>query len=107
MSRGDIDAMMMAWLPETHADYYKRVEGKVENLGPLYEGAKLGWIVPDYIPESEVSSIEDLKKPEVREKLKGEIQGSIRARASPACRRKRSRNMGWITSSIFRARRQC
>ena len=75
VSRGDIDAMMMAWLPETHADYYKRVEDKVENLGPLYEGAKLGWIVPDYIPESEISSIEDLKKPEVREKLKGEIQG--------------------------------
>ncbi|WP_448785319.1 glycine betaine ABC transporter substrate-binding protein [Brucella intermedia] len=75
VSRGDIDAMMMAWLPETHADYYKRIEGKVENLGPLYEGAKLGWIVPAYIPESEISSIEDLKKPEVREKLKGEIQG--------------------------------
>src|SRR5690606_31574359 len=74
VSRGDIDAMMMAWLPETHADYYKRIEGKVENLGPLYEGAKLGWIVPAYIPESEISSIEDLKKPEVREKLKGEIQ---------------------------------
>lgn len=75
VSRGDIDAMMMAWLPETHADYYKRIEDKVENLGPLYEGAKLGWIVPTYIPESEISSIEDLKKPEVREKLKGEIQG--------------------------------
>lgn len=75
VSRGDIDAMMMAWLPETHADYYKRIEDKVENLGPLYEGAKLGWIVPTYIPESEISSIEDLKKPEVREKLKGGIQG--------------------------------
>ncbi|MFD1198686.1 glycine betaine ABC transporter substrate-binding protein [Brucella gallinifaecis] len=75
VSRGDVDAMLMAWLPETHADYYKRVEDKVENLGPLYEGAKLGWIVPDYIPESEISSIEDLKKPEIREKLKGEIQG--------------------------------
>ncbi|MFC0243944.1 glycine betaine ABC transporter substrate-binding protein [Falsochrobactrum ovis] len=75
VSRGDIDAMMMAWLPETHADYYKRIEDKVDNLGPLYEGAKLGWIVPTYIPESEISSIEDLKKPEIREKLKGEIQG--------------------------------
>lgn len=75
VSRGDIDAMMMAWLPETHADYYKRIEDKVDNLGPLYEGAKLGWIVPTYIPESEISSIEDLNKPEIREKLKGEIQG--------------------------------
>src|SRR5690606_25419859 len=75
VSRGDIDAMMMAWLPETHADYYKRIEDKVDNLGPLYEGAKLGWIVPTYIPESEISSIEDLKKPKIREKIKGEIQG--------------------------------
>ncbi len=33
VSRGDIDAMMMAWLPETHADYYKRVEGKVGKSG--------------------------------------------------------------------------
>lgn len=75
VSRGDLDAMMMAWLPQTHADYYKRVEGKVENLGPLYEGAKLGWIVPDYIPKSEINSIEDLKKPEVEKKLNGQIQG--------------------------------
>src|SRR5690349_6816329 len=44
VSRGDLDAMMMAWLPETHADYFKRVEDKVETLGSVYEGAKLGWV---------------------------------------------------------------
>lgn len=75
VSRGDIDAMMMAWLPETHADYFKRVESKVETLGTVYDGAKLGWVVPQYIPESEISSIEDLKKDEVKEKLGGEVQG--------------------------------
>ncbi|WOC15728.1 glycine betaine ABC transporter substrate-binding protein [Pseudochrobactrum sp. MP213Fo] len=75
VSRGDLDAMMMAWLPQTHADYYKRVEGKVEDLGPLYEGAKLGWVVPTTIPESDIKSIEDLKKPDIQEKLKGQIQG--------------------------------
>ncbi len=75
VSRGDLDAMMMAWLPATHEDYYKRVESKVENLGPVYEGAKLGWVVPAYIPESEINSIEDLKKAEIQEKLKGQIQG--------------------------------
>ncbi len=75
VSRGDLDAMMMAWLPATHADYYKRVEGKVEDLGPLYEGAKLGWVVPAYVPESDIKSIEDLKKAEIHEKLKGQIQG--------------------------------
>lgn len=75
VSRGDLDAMLMAWLPATHADYYKRVEGKVEDLGSLYEGAKLGWVVPALIPESDIKSIEDLKKPDIREKLKGQIQG--------------------------------
>ncbi len=75
VSRGDLDAMLMAWLPATHADYYKRVESKVDNLGSVYEGAKLGWVVPDYIPESEVSSIEDLKKESVHKKLNGTIQG--------------------------------
>lgn len=75
VSRGDLDAMMMAWLPQTHADYFAKVEDKVETLGTVYDGAKLGWVVPAYIPESEISSIEDLKKPEVQEKLAGTVQG--------------------------------
>lgn len=75
LTRGDIDLMMMAWLPETHADYYERVKDDVEIIGTIYDGAKLGWVVPAYIPESEIASIEDLKKPEVREKLDGTVQG--------------------------------
>lgn len=75
VSRGDLDAMMMAWLPQTHADYFKRVENRVETLGTIYDGAKLGWVVPAYIPESEIASIEDLKKPEVQKKLSGTVQG--------------------------------
>lgn len=75
VSRGNLDAMMMAWLPQTHAEYYAKVKDRVEPLGTVYDGAKLGWIVPDYIPESEVASIEDLKKPEVKEKLSGTVQG--------------------------------
>ncbi|MGF9566455.1 glycine betaine ABC transporter substrate-binding protein [Neorhizobium sp. JUb45] len=75
VSRGDIDAMMMAWLPATHADYFDKVKNRVETLGTVYDGAKLGWVVPAYIPESEIASIEDLKKPEVQEKLSKAIQG--------------------------------
>ncbi len=75
VSRGDLDAMMMAWLPQTHADYYEKVKDKVETLGTVYDGAKLGWVVPAYIPESEIASIEDLKKPEVQKKLAGIVQG--------------------------------
>ncbi len=75
VSRGDIDVMMMAWLPQTHADYFKRVEGKVETLGSVYEGAKLGWVVPAYIPQDAISSIEDLKTDDVKGKLGATVQG--------------------------------
>ncbi len=72
---GDIDAMMMAWLPATHEDYYEEVASNVENLGVLYNGARLGWVVPDYIPESQLSSLSDLSNETVREELDGRITG--------------------------------
>ena len=75
VEKGDLDLMMMAWLPDTHADYYEKVAGKVIDLGPMYTGAKLGWVVPNYIPEDQVKTIADLKKPEVAEKLDNKIQG--------------------------------
>lgn len=75
VARGDIDMMLMAWLPNTHADYWAKVKNKVTDLGILYRGASLGWVVPDYVPKSELNSIADLKKPAVRDKLDGKIQG--------------------------------
>jgi len=75
VAAGDIDMMLMAWLPGTHADYMDRVGQDIVNLGPLYGNARLGWVVPDYIPEEELGSIEDLKKDSVREELDGQITG--------------------------------
>ena len=75
LASGDIDMMLMAWLPGTHADYMDRVGQDVVNLGPLYGNARLGWVVPDYIPEDELGSIEDLKKDSVRDRLDGRITG--------------------------------
>ncbi|HKX43753.1 MAG TPA: glycine betaine ABC transporter substrate-binding protein [Burkholderiaceae bacterium] len=75
LQRGQIDLMLMAWLPGTHKGYWEKVKDDVEDLGALYTGAKLGWAVPDEIPVSTLRSIEDLAKPEVREKLGGRIQG--------------------------------
>lgn len=46
---GNVDAMVTAWLPVTHADYYARVKNRVEDLGPIVGGAKLGWAVPAYV----------------------------------------------------------
>ena len=75
LAGGDIDMMLMSWQPGTHADYIEKHAGDFVNLGPLYTHARLGWIVPTYVPESELSSIEDLKKDSVREKLDGTITG--------------------------------
>jgi len=75
LATGSIDVMLMSWQPDTHADYTEQTCNDVVNIGLLYTHARLGWAVPTYIPESEVSSIEDLNKPEVREKLDGTITG--------------------------------
>jgi glycine betaine/proline transport system substrate-binding protein len=75
LERGQIDLMLMAWLPGTHKAYYDKVKGTVEDLGALYTDAKLGWAVPADIPVATLKTIDDLKKPEVMEKLGGKIQG--------------------------------
>jgi glycine betaine/proline transport system substrate-binding protein len=75
LQRGQIDLMLMAWLPGTHKSYWEKVQGDVEDLGALYTDAKLGWAVPDEIPAGTLRTIADLAKPEVREKLGGRIQG--------------------------------
>lgn len=75
VASGDIDVMLMSWLPGTHSDDMDKVGGDVVNLGILYDHARLGWVVPGYVPADQVSSIEDLGKPAVREKLGGRITG--------------------------------
>lgn len=75
LSTEDIDLMLMAWLPTTHQNYWKKFADKVVNLGPIYTRARLGWVVPDYIPEDQLSSISDLTDPEVADKLDKKITG--------------------------------
>ncbi|BBD07042.1 glycine betaine ABC transporter substrate-binding protein [Desulfovibrio ferrophilus] len=67
---GDVDGMVTAWLPVTHADYLAKVKDKVENLGPIVGGAKLGWAVPSYV---KAESIADLNK--YADKFDGRIIG--------------------------------
>nr|WP_295825973.1 glycine betaine ABC transporter substrate-binding protein [uncultured Azospirillum sp.] len=75
IASGKLDAMLMSWQPLTHKPYLDKVGKDVVDLGPIYTRARLGWVVPDYIPVDQVKSIEDLKKPEVQQKLGGKIQG--------------------------------
>jgi glycine betaine/proline transport system substrate-binding protein len=75
IATGDIDVMLMSWQPTTHEDYVKKVGDKGFDLGLLYTNAKLGWVVPAYVPVEQVKTIDDLKKPEVREKLDATVTG--------------------------------
>ncbi len=56
---GDVDGMVTAWLPVTHADYMERVKDKVEDLGPIVGGAKLGWAVPTYVTIDSIAELND------------------------------------------------
>ena len=57
LGTGDVDAMVTAWLPVTHADYYAKVKDSVEKVSVISGGAKLGWAVPAYVT---IDSIEEL-----------------------------------------------
>ncbi|MDQ0918017.1 glycine betaine/proline transport system substrate-binding protein [Paenibacillus sp. V4I5] len=58
ISDGSADAMVAAWLPTTHKDYFDKYAGKIEDLGANLNGTKLGLVVPKYM---NIDSIEDLK----------------------------------------------
>ena len=74
VARGDLDLMLMAWLPGTHRDYWERVRDQVLDLGPMYSG-KLGWVVPDYVPANELNSISDLRDPNLAKRFGNRVQG--------------------------------
>jgi glycine betaine/proline transport system substrate-binding protein len=75
VARGDLDLMVGGWLPVTHGTYYSRYKNDMDDVTVIYTGGKNGWAVPSYVPESELSSIADLNKPEVKSKLNSTIQG--------------------------------
>ncbi|SDH18197.1 glycine betaine/proline transport system substrate-binding protein [Alteribacillus persepolensis] len=58
IAEDEADAMVAAWLPATHEQYYNDYEGEFEDLGVNLEGAKIGLVVPEYV---EADSIEDLQ----------------------------------------------
>ncbi|QDP42069.1 glycine betaine ABC transporter substrate-binding protein [Radiobacillus deserti] len=61
IATGDGDASLAPWMPVTHGDFYKKFEGKFEDLGENLVGAKIGLVVPKYM---DIDSIEDLKPAE-------------------------------------------
>ncbi|CRM35764.1 MULTISPECIES: glycine betaine ABC transporter substrate-binding protein [Pseudomonas] len=58
VATGKLDAMLSAWLPVTHGEYWTKNKDKVVDYGPNFKDAKIGLIVPEYV---KAKSIEDLK----------------------------------------------
>lgn len=61
VSTGDADASLSPWIPTTHGALYKEYEGEFVDLGPSYEGTKIGLAVPAYM---ETDSLEDFEPAE-------------------------------------------
>lgn len=72
LANSDLDAIVCAWLPTTHQDYYAKTKDKLDDLGPNMREAKLGLAVPDYV---EITSIADLADPETAKQFEDRIIG--------------------------------
>ncbi len=59
LARGGIDMSLNAWLPKTHEEALKRYIHKIDQVGKVYSGGKLGLIVPHYAT-NQFQSIGDL-----------------------------------------------
>lgn len=68
----DVDAMVCAWLPVVHKNYYDKVKNQVVNLGPNMKGTKIGLVVPDYV---KIDSIADLENEKTAKKFDNRIVG--------------------------------
>jgi glycine betaine/proline transport system substrate-binding protein len=58
VATGKLDAMLSAWLPVTHGEYWTKNKDQVVDYGPNFKDAKIGLIVPEYV---KAKSIADLK----------------------------------------------
>lgn len=75
VANGDCDFFLGSWQPETQKSYVKKYGPDMIDMGMLYNGGRLGWAVPDYVPEDTVRTIGDLDQEAVAEKLDGRITG--------------------------------
>ncbi|MTI84703.1 MAG: glycine betaine ABC transporter substrate-binding protein [Firmicutes bacterium] len=70
VAQGDFDFMVAAWLPGTHKNYWADFKDQVVDLGPNFEGAKIGLVVPEYV---NIDSIAEMNS--AADKFDGAITG--------------------------------
>jgi glycine betaine/proline transport system substrate-binding protein len=78
LGAGEVDLLVAAWLPHGHAVYWEQYGDRAVAIAVLYEGARFEWMVPTYVPENAVVSVEDLTKPGVLARMEHRIQGTGR-----------------------------
>ncbi|KAJ3008819.1 hypothetical protein HKX48_008326 [Thoreauomyces humboldtii] len=71
---GEID-LLLGWLETSHGRYLDAYRDRALVLPNAVYSPYCIWGVPDYIPESVVSSVEDLRKPGVRDVMQKCIRG--------------------------------
>ncbi|MGI5400130.1 ABC transporter permease/substrate binding protein [Streptomyces sp. CA-135486] len=71
LAGGQVDFQTDSWLPVTHAQYWKKYQNKLEDLGPWYGPTSLELSVPSYMKG--VDSLADLKGK--ADRFKGRIIG--------------------------------
>ncbi|TIR62789.1 MAG: glycine betaine ABC transporter substrate-binding protein [Mesorhizobium sp.] len=57
VATGKLDAMLSAWLPVTHGDYWTKNKDQVVDYGPNFKDAKIGLIVPEYVKAQTVADL--------------------------------------------------
>jgi glycine betaine/proline transport system substrate-binding protein len=76
LGKGEVDLFVAVWLPHAHASYWEQYKDSSIIVTTLFEDARLFWSVPDYVPATEVTSVADLRKPEVVARMQKEIRGT-------------------------------
>lgn len=74
LKSGEADMLCSAWLPGSHGVYFDAIADEFDPLCVLYTPYAL-WGVPDYVPADAVSSVADLKRPDVAARMTKRIQG--------------------------------
>ena len=76
LGEGNVDLLVAAWLPSAHRAYWQQYGENALELATLYRDARLFWAVPRYIPATDVSRVDDLKKPAVASRMVKTIRGT-------------------------------
>ena len=57
VATGKLDAMLSAWLPVTHGEYWAKNKDNVVDYGPNFKDARIGLIVPEYVKAQSIADL--------------------------------------------------